>query len=71
MCFSDILAEMPKLPQSGIMKLEENMPDPNFGEAGKDGFEHKVIMSYMAQLYLRKHLNTLHQNLYTRKPGKL
>lgn len=61
--FSDIVAELP-CPHSGILTYEENMPSPNIVEAVKDGFEEKIVSSYQGQLYLRKHLNRLHNMFY-------
>jgi hypothetical protein len=47
------------------------MPDPNFGAAAiEDGLEERVLHSYSAQLYLRKHLNKLHNMFYRPKDGK-
>jgi hypothetical protein len=46
------------------------MPDPNFAAAIEDGLEERVIHSYSAQLYLRKHLNKLHNMFYRPKDGK-
>lgn len=51
------------------MSLEEDMPVPNYSEAQQDGFDQTVIASYMAQLFLRKHLNSLHNTLYRPKTG--
>lgn len=63
MSFSDIVAELP-CPHSGILTYEENMPSPNIVEAVKEGFDEKVLLSYQGQLYLRKHLNQLHNMFY-------
>ncbi|KAK1750565.1 hypothetical protein QBC47DRAFT_119169 [Echria macrotheca] len=60
---SDIIAELP-LPQSHILAYEEIMPYPNIPLAREQGFEHRVLESYLAQLYLRKSLNQIHQTLY-------
>jgi len=60
---SDIVAELP-CPHSGILTYEEDMPAPNYTAAVGDGFEHEVIESYSAQLFLRKHLNQLHNMFY-------
>lgn len=61
---SDILAELP-CPHSGILNFEEGMPAPNLQAAqDKDGIDGIVLESYSAQLYLRKHLNMLHNMFY-------
>lgn len=61
---SDILAELP-CPHSGILTYEEDMPHPNMKAACEmDGFDERVIESYSAQLFLRKHLNSLHNMFY-------
>jgi hypothetical protein len=47
------------------------MPPPNMEAAVKtDGFDARVIESYTAQLYLRQHLNTLHNTFYRPESGK-
>ena len=67
---SDIIAELP-VPQSGILTLEEDMPTPNLKVAGEvHKFDPVILESYMAQLFLRKHLNTLHGLLYKPKDGE-
>ena len=60
---SDILAEL-RLPPSGILAYEQQMPYPSGEEALRHGFRHYVIESYSAQLYLRNQLNNIHKNLY-------
>jgi hypothetical protein len=60
---SDIIAELP-LPQSHILAFEEIMPYPNINLAKSLGFDDHVLQSYLAQLYLRKSLNQIHQMLY-------
>jgi hypothetical protein len=60
---SDIVAELP-CPHSGILTYEEDMPAPNYTAAVADGFEPRIIESYSAQLFLRKHLNQLHNMFY-------
>ena len=40
------------------------MPYPNTHLAGQHGFDDHVLQSYLAQLYLRKNLNQIHQMLY-------
>lgn len=60
---SDIIAELP-LPQSHILAFEEIMPYPNINMATGLGFDEHVLRSYLAQLYLRKNLNQIHQTLY-------
>jgi hypothetical protein len=47
------------------------MPGPNLQAASDvDGFDPFVIESYAAQLYLRKHLNQLHNMFYKPDNGK-
>jgi hypothetical protein len=61
---SDIVAELP-VPHSGILTYEEDMPSPNLQAAADiDGFDPLHMESYSAQLYLRKHLNQLHNMFY-------
>ncbi|KAK3934398.1 hypothetical protein QBC46DRAFT_347675 [Diplogelasinospora grovesii] len=60
---SDIIAELP-LPQSHILEFQEIMPYPNVNLARDLGFDDNVLQSYLAQLYLRKTLNQIHQMLY-------
>lgn len=60
---SDIIAELP-LPQSHILAFEEIMPYPNLNLAKEHGFDAYILQSYVAQLYLRKSLNQIHQMLY-------
>ncbi|KAI8952561.1 hypothetical protein F4801DRAFT_599746 [Xylaria longipes] len=64
---SDILAEL-QLPQSGILAYESQMPYPNGVFAEKHGFSMDVVQSYVAQLYLRKQLNRVHNLLYNPNP---
>jgi hypothetical protein len=41
------------------------MPGPNLQYAVEiDGFDRMIIQSYTAQLFLRKHLNQLHNMFY-------
>lgn len=62
--YSDIVAELP-CPHSGILTLEDGMPHPNLQAARDiDGLDSLILESYTAQLYLRKHLNTLHNMFY-------
>lgn len=68
--FSDIVAELP-CPHSGILTYEEDMPSPNLGVMQQDGFDPIVVESYSAQLFLRKHLNLLHNMFYKPETGKL
>jgi hypothetical protein len=68
--YSDIVAELP-CPHSGILTYEEDMPGPNLQAASDvDGFDPFVIESYAAQLYLRKHLNQLHNMFYKPDNGE-
>lgn len=67
---SDIVAELP-VPHSGILTYEEDMPGPNLQAAADvDGFDPLVVESYSAQLYLRKHLNQLHNMFYKPENGR-
>jgi hypothetical protein len=46
------------------------MPAPNLQAACEDdGFDQRIIESYSAQLFLRKHLNQLH-NMFYKPDGK-
>ncbi|KAG6022969.1 hypothetical protein E4U41_002118 [Claviceps citrina] len=58
---SDLIAEL-QLPPSGLLSYEGNMPPPNMSLL--EGFDQKVLDSYPAQLYLRKHLNSIHRMFY-------
>ncbi|KAI1128851.1 hypothetical protein F5Y10DRAFT_166593 [Nemania abortiva] len=60
---SDILAELP-LPQSGILAYESQMPWPSSLFAIAQGVGQDVAQGYLAQLYLRKQLNRVHNLLY-------
>ncbi|KAI1085180.1 hypothetical protein F5B20DRAFT_132713 [Whalleya microplaca] len=60
---SDIIAELP-LPQSGILQYEDRMPYPNMEYAINQGFSDVIVSGYIAQLYLRKQLNQVHNLLY-------
>ena len=69
---SDILAEM-RLPSSGVSSLERmllsphEMPEDNEGlqnmDQNKPGSDVNLVL-YAAQLFLRKRLNAIHQELY-------
>jgi hypothetical protein len=61
---SDIVAELP-MPPSHILQYEDSMPYPNSSMAFENGFDLRVIQSYMAQLYMRKRLNEIHRTLYS------
>jgi hypothetical protein len=66
---SDILAEL-SCPQSNILQFEEEIPGPNLLAAARvDGFDEITLESYSAQLWLRKHLNSLHGMFYQPKPA--
>jgi hypothetical protein len=52
------------LVQSGILNYEETMPYPNIIDLNSYGLEERVCQSYVAQLYLRKHLNKIHKMFY-------
>lgn len=43
------------------------MPAPSSEALYADGFNILTVQSYMAQLYLRKHLNMLHEMFYNPK----
>ncbi|KKA29624.1 hypothetical protein TD95_000703 [Thielaviopsis punctulata] len=63
---SDIVAELPRQ-QSGILAYDGTLPYPNltlFHPTGLGPFSERVYMSYMAQLYLRRHLNQIHRMFY-------
>ncbi|PKS07675.1 hypothetical protein jhhlp_006283 [Lomentospora prolificans] len=65
---SDIVAEIPRH-QSGILAQEEHLPYPNpyfwqQQDPQANVLQDSVLTSYMAQLYLRKHLNQIHRMLY-------
>jgi len=56
------------MPHSNILTYEEDMPGPNLQAASDiDGFDRRIIEAYSAQLFIRKHLNMLHNMFY--KPG--
>ncbi|KOS20296.1 Xylanolytic transcriptional activator xlnR [Escovopsis weberi] len=59
---SDLIAELP-LPPSGLLQYEDDMPNPNMRLL--EGFEQRVLDSYLGQLYLRKHLNSIHRLFYS------
>lgn len=63
MMTSDILADLP-LPPSGVLAYEHQMPYPNPSLAEEDGFPEDVLLSYQAQVYLRKLLNGIRGTLY-------
>lgn len=58
---SDLIAEL-QLPPSGLLSYEEDMPPPNMLLV--TGFSQRVLDSYPGQLYLRKHLNSIHRMFY-------
>lgn len=66
---SDIVAELP-CPHSGILTLEEDMPSPNLEAASEEGIDPIVLRNYSAQLFMRKHLNQLHNMFYKPDNGK-
>ncbi|KAK5987165.1 hypothetical protein PT974_11283 [Cladobotryum mycophilum] len=59
---SDLIAELP-LPPSGLLQYEDDMPPPNMSIL--PGFDQRVLDSYLGQLYLRKHLNSIHRMFYS------
>ncbi|EJP61438.1 C6 zinc finger domain-containing protein [Beauveria bassiana ARSEF 2860] len=58
---SDLLAELP-LPPSGLLCYENDIPHPNMSLL--EGFLKPVLDSYLGQIYLRTHLNSIHRMLY-------
>ncbi|TLD07449.1 hypothetical protein PgNI_10733 [Pyricularia grisea] len=52
-----------RLPRSGILLYEHVMPKPNAVKALQLGVEQDVMEHYMAQLYLRRQLNHIHDML--------
>ncbi|KAM0744631.1 hypothetical protein ACQRIT_000015 [Beauveria bassiana] len=58
---SDLLAELP-LPPSGLLCYENDIPHPNMSLL--EGFLKPVLHSYLGQIYLRTHLNSIHRMLY-------
>ncbi|EJP61592.1 C6 zinc finger domain-containing protein [Beauveria bassiana ARSEF 2860] len=58
---SDLLAEFP-LPPSGLLCYENDIPHPNMSLL--EGFLKPVLDSYLGQIYLRTHLNSIHRMLY-------
>jgi hypothetical protein len=56
------------MPQSGILNYESTLPYPNLDLQSVEGYSIEVISSYTAQLYLRKQLNGIHDQLYSRTP---
>lgn len=68
---SDLIAEL-SLPPSGLLSYEDDMPQPNMSLL--KGFDQRVLDSYPGQLYLRRHLNSIHRMFYApddpAKPGK-
>lgn len=60
---SDILAELP-MPHSGILTYEEAIPFPNLSQQLNGGYASTILTSYAAQLWVRKQLNQVHNQLY-------
>lgn len=58
---SDLLAELP-VPPSGLLSYENDIPHPNMSLL--EGFPKPVLDSYLGQLYLRTHLNSIHRMFY-------
>ena len=74
---SDIIAEIPRH-QSGISPLENCLPYPDGtrwldswlngqDNPGTRTYANRLIFSYTAQLFLRKHLNRIHSTVYSDK----
>jgi hypothetical protein len=59
---SDLIAEL-QLPPSCLLSYEEDMPPPNMSLVA--GFSQRIFDSYLGQLYLRKHLNSIHRMFYS------
>lgn len=59
---SDLIAEF-TLPASNLLQYEEDMPPPNMSLL--DDFPQRVLDSYLGQLYLRRHLNSIHRMFYS------
>ncbi|TLD22217.1 hypothetical protein PspLS_07783 [Pyricularia sp. CBS 133598] len=59
---SEMLDQL-RLPRSGILLYEHVMPKPNAVKALQTGVEQDVMEHYMAQLYLRRQLNHIHDML--------
>ena len=49
---------------SGILLYEGIVPYPDYDIASAADMEGEVYRSYIDQLYMRKHLNWLHSELY-------
>lgn len=60
---SDLIAEL-DFPQSGILRWEEQIPWPDGGSIREAGISSAQVNSYLAQLFVRKHLNKIHATLY-------
>ncbi|KAJ2961827.1 hypothetical protein NQ176_g10975 [Zarea fungicola] len=58
---SDLIAELP-VPPSGLLSYENDIPHPNMSLL--EGFPKPVLDSYLGQLYLRTHLNSIHRMFY-------
>jgi hypothetical protein len=58
---SDLIAEL-QLPPSGLLSYEEGMPHPNMGILYPS--DQRILDSYLGQLYLRTHLNSIHRMFY-------
>lgn len=58
---SDLIAELP-VPPSGLLSYENDIPHPNMSLL--EGFQKPVLDSYLGQLYLRTHLNSIHRMFY-------
>lgn len=58
---SDLIAELP-VPPSGLLSYENDIPHPNMSLL--EGFPQPVLDSYLGQLYLRTHLNSIHRMFY-------
>ncbi|KAI6784471.1 uncharacterized protein J7T54_006516 [Emericellopsis cladophorae] len=58
---ADLIAELP-MPPSGLLSYEEDMPHPNMSLVR--GYDQYILDSYLGQLYLRTHLNSIHRMFY-------
>lgn len=53
------------MPHSGILSYEEVMPYPNLSAQSNSGYESYILSSYQAQLWVRRQLNKVHNELYS------
>lgn len=53
------------MPHSGILSYEDSIPYPNLTSQANTGYPDTVLSSYQAQLWVRRQLNKVHQQLYS------